>query len=136
MGAPKKTRRKYETPRHPWLSSRIESETEIQNNYALKNKREIWKMKSLLRKYTSQAKNLANIKTEQDKKEKEQLIKKLFRMGLVSSTATLDDVLNLSVKDFLDRRLQTLTFKQKLARTMKQARQFITHNHILVNNKL
>ncbi len=39
------------------------------------------------------------------------LMKSLVRIGLVSSDATLDDVLNLSVDDLLSRRLQTIVSK-------------------------
>lgn len=136
MGDPRKKRKKYETPRHPWQASRIESEKEITREYAFKNKKEIWKMQSTLRKYTSQAKKLATTTSEQGKKEKEQLIKRLFRMGLVKSTAKLDDVLNLTLKDILERRLQTIVFRKNLSRTMNQARQFIIHHHIMIGDKL
>lgn len=136
MGDPRKKRKKYETPKHPWQASRIKSEKEVLREYTLKNKKEIWKMQSILRKFTSQAKKLSYITTEQVKKEKEQLIKKLCKLGLIKPTAKPEDVLNLTLKDILERRLQTILFKQNLARTMKQARQFITHHHILINNKL
>ena len=136
MGDPRKKRKKYETPKHPWQGSRIQIEKEILTKYGLKNKKEIWKMQSILRKQSSQVKKLATLTTEQGKKEKEKLIKKLFKLGLVKSNAQLDDVLNLTVKDILERRLQTILVQKKLAGTMKQSRQFITHHHILVNNKL
>jgi len=136
MGDPRKKRKKYETPRHPWQASRIEAEKEITREYALKTKKEIWKMRSTLRKYTTQAKKLTTDATEQGKKEREQLIKRLFRMGLVKSTAQLDDVLNLTLKDIFERRLQTIVFRKNFARTMNQARQFITHHHILIGDKL
>ena len=136
MGDPRKKRKKYETPRHPWQASRIESDREITREYALKNKKEIWKMHSTLREYTSQAKKLATAESEQGKKEKEQLIKRLFRMGLLQATSKLDDVLNLTLKDILERRLQTIVFRKNLSRTMNQARQFITHHHIMIGDKL
>jgi len=136
MGDPRKKRKKYETPKHPWKASRIQSEKEISKEYAFKNKRGIWKMQSLLREFTSQAKKLSTATTEQGKKEKEQLIKKLFRLGLIKENAQLDDILNLGLNDILERRLQTILFRKSLSRTMKQARQFITHHHILVGGKI
>ena len=136
MGDPRKKRKKYETPRHPWQASRIKTEKEITREYALKSKKEIWKMRSTLRKYTYQAKKLTTDATEQGKKEKEQLIKRLFRIGLVKATAKLEDVLNLTLKDIFERRLQTIVFRKNMARTMNQARQFITHHHIMIGDKL
>jgi len=135
MGSPKKIRKKYQTPRHPWQKARIDAEKILFNEYAFKNKKELWKQQSLLRKYTRQAKRLVNLQTEQAKKEKEQLINKLFKLGLLSKTSKIDDVLSLTLKDILERRLQTIMFKKHFSKTIKQARQFITHHHILVNNK-
>ena len=63
------------------------------------------------------------------------VIKKLIRMGILEEGATLDDILNLSVEDFLERRLQTRVYRQGLANTIKQARQLITHGHIAVDGR-
>jgi len=135
MGAPRKIRRKYQKPFHPWQRARIEQEREILKEYALKNKKEIWKQQSFLRKFTNQTKKLISLTSEQSKKEKEQLINRLYKLGLVEKTADFDDVLSLTLKNIQERRLQTIIFKKGLSRTIKQARQFITHGHILVNGK-
>ena len=42
MGKPKFSRKKYETPSHPWQEDRIKKENELIKKYGLKNKREIW----------------------------------------------------------------------------------------------
>ena len=57
MGDPKKLRKKYVTPRHPWQGSRILAEKPLIREYGLKNKKEIYKAQSLLRNFTKQAKN-------------------------------------------------------------------------------
>jgi len=44
--------------------------------------------------------------------------------------------LTITLKDVLERRLQTLVYKKKLARSIKQARQFITHRHVTVSDKV
>jgi small subunit ribosomal protein S4 len=134
MGHPRKGRKKYTTPRHPWQSERLEKEKDILDTYSLKNKKEIWKMQSILNKYTYQAKKLANVRTEQSKKEKEQIINKLFKMGLVKKNGDVDDILSLTLHDLFERRLQTLVYKKGLANTQKQARQFIVHGHIFVGD--
>ena len=135
MGDPKKLRKKYETPRHPWQASRIEFERPLVNEYGLKNKKEIWKAQSLLRRFTDQAKALSTIKTENQKKEKEQLIAKLAKLGLLKQGQDREDVLDLNLKNILDRRLQTLMVKKGLALTPKQARQFIVHGHIMADGQ-
>ncbi|MCK5025107.1 MAG: hypothetical protein KAS15_00850, partial [Nanoarchaeota archaeon] len=38
-------------------------------------------------------------------------------------------------KDILERRLQTILHRSGRARSMKQARQFITHRHIIISKK-
>jgi len=135
MGDPKKTKKKYSTPIHPWQAERIEEERILTREYGFKNKTEIWKMNSILRNFLRQAKRLAAIKTEQSKKEKIQLLNRLIKLGLLPETASLDDVLDISLKDLLERRLQTLVFRKGMSRSIKQARQFIVHRHIMINNK-
>jgi|SRR3989344_2721872 len=135
MGDPRQIRRKYSTPKHPWQAERLEIEKEILADYSLKNKKEIWKMQSILKKYTNQAKRLANVKTEQAQKEKEQMISKLFKLGLVQKNAEVDDVLSLTLRKVLDRRLQTMVYKLGMTNTSKQARQFIVHGHVFLDDK-
>jgi len=135
MGDPKKRRKKYTTPRHPWQSDRLESEKDVLYNYSLKNKKEIWRMQAILNKYQDIAKKLANDDSDYGKKTKESLINKLYKMGLLKKSAHIDDVLSLNVGDILGRRLQSMVYNQKLAKTMKQARQFIVHGHILIGDK-
>ena len=72
-------------------------------------------MQSVLKKFTEQAKRLSNLDSEQAKKEKEQLINKLFRLGLVKKNAGMDDVLSLTLENILDRRLQTMVYKLNMA---------------------
>mgnify|MGYP001773173473 CR=1 FL=1 len=60
---------------------------------------------------------------------------KLYKLGLLNEGATLDDVLGLTVKDILNRRLQTIVYKKGLANTPKQARQFIVHGHVKINGR-
>lgn len=135
MGDPRQIRRKYDTPKHPWESERLEREKEILIDYSLKNKKEIWKMQSILKGYTNQAKRLANAITKQAQKEKEQLINKLLKFGLIHKDAEIDDVLGLTIKNILDRRLQTMVYKSRMSNTQKQARQFIVHGHVFVADR-
>lgn len=135
MGDPKKQRKKYETPLHPWQGERILAEKKIMEDYGLKNKKEIWKMNSMLRNAKTQAKRLVTQKTDQAKKEEKQLITKLVKLGLAQADSKMEDVLGIDISNILNKRLQTVVLKQGLARSPKQARQFIIHGHIFINNK-
>jgi small subunit ribosomal protein S4 len=136
MGQTKKIRKKYETPAHPWQKERIIEEKEYLRTYGFKNKKEIWKEVAKLKKARLQAKKvIADKSSEQANKEKEQLLTRLVRFGLLTKDSKLEDVLGLKSSDFFERRLQTLVFKKGLARSPKQARQFIVHGHVVVNNK-
>jgi len=135
MGQPKKSKKKYSTPRHPWQKDRIDEEKELSRTYSLKNKKEIWKMKSILRNFKDQVKRLQALTGKQAELEKNQLSNKLLKLGLMGEGATFDDILELSVKAIMERRLQTLVVRKELARTMNQSRQFIVHGHIAINGE-
>jgi len=135
MGNPKKQKKKFSKPSHPWQKERILSEKELLKSYGLRRKYEIWKMNSILKNFTKQAKTLITLTTKQSEKERSQLLTKLSSLGLLSSESKLEDVLSLTLKDVLERRIQTLVFKKNLARNIKQARQFIVHEHISIKDK-
>jgi len=138
MGDPKFARKKYETPSHPWDKDRIEAENALIKKYGLKNKREIWRAQTMLRKFRAQARSLLGKVTSSDpqvKKETEQLLGRLHRLGILPENATLDDVLGLDVESILKRRLQTIVYLKGLASTPFQARQFIVHGHICIDNR-
>lgn len=138
MGDPKLSRRKYDTPSHPWQGSRIKEENALLKKYGLKNKRELWKAQSLLRNYRRQGRDLlARLRYGdlQAQKEMKALLKKLANLGFLSENATIDDVLALDLERILERRLQTLVYFKGLAYTPKQARQLIVHGHTVVNDR-
>ncbi|MEK6987913.1 MAG: 30S ribosomal protein S4 [Candidatus Thermoplasmatota archaeon] len=137
MGDPKFSRAKYERPSHPWEAERIKTENELLKKYGLKNKKELWRSQFTLRRFRQRARELqARVRTgdKQAEKEREQLLRRLGRLGLLPlEGTTLDDVLALDVEALLSRRLQTLTFLKGLAFTPRQARQFIVHGHVSVS---
>ncbi len=47
----------------------------------------------------------------------------------------LDNVLDLTIEDILERRLQTIVFRKGLARTIYQSRQLITHGHVTIDGR-
>lgn len=135
MGDPRYQRKKYATPSHPWQKERIEEEKKLLKEYGLKNKKEIWRMESLLSRFKQQAKNLIARNDTQSKKEERQLVEKLTRLNLVKEDAKMDDILSLNIKNIIDRRLQTQVLSKGLAKSINQARQFIVHGHISVEDK-
>ena len=135
MGSPKKQRKKFSKPSHPWQKERILAEQEIVKEYGLNRKYEIWKMNSVLKNLTRQAKNLIATKKPQAEKEAKQLLTKLHSLGLINKDAQVEDVLSLSLKDIMERRLQTLVYRKNLASSARQARQFIVHAHIALGEK-
>ena len=136
MGDPKFSRAKFERPSHPWEAERIKAENELLKKYGLKNKKELWRSQYTLRRFRQRARELqARVRTgdKQAEKEREQLLRRLGRLGLLPlEGTTLDDVLALDVEAILSRRLQTLTFLKGLAFTPRQARQFIVHGHVSI----
>lgn len=135
MGDPRKQRKKFSKPSHPWQKERIEAEKEILKQYGLRRKYEIWKMDSLLKTLLHRAKTIIGEKTAQSELEKKQLLERLHSLGLLKKDSKVEDILNLKLKDVLERRLQTLVYRKKLSNSMLQARQFITHEYITVGDK-
>ena len=135
MGDPKRQRKKFSKPGHPWQKERIEAEKVILKGYGLRRKYEIWKMDSMLRKYLNRAKTLIAQRNPQSEIEKKQLLDRLYTLGLLKRDSKVEDVLNLTLKDLLERRLQTLLCKKQIAKTMLQSRQLITHEHVAVGSK-
>lgn len=135
MGDIKRLRKKFSRPGHPWQKGRIEAENKLLLDYGFKNKREIWKLSTTLKSFSDQAKKLIAATGKNTEKEKTQLMQRLVRLGLVKENPKLDDILAITLQDLINRRLQTIVNKKGIARTPKQARQFITHNHIKVSNK-
>ncbi len=136
MGDPKRQRKKYETPSHPWIKERLDRERVLMKKYALKNKKELWRHETQLKEFRRRARRLLAARGKQAEIERVQLLQRLNRLGLLPADAVLDDVLSLAIEDVLDRRLQTVVFKKGLARTIGQARQLIVHGHIEVNGQV
>ena len=134
MGHPKFPSKHYDTPSHPWQKVRIEEESGLIHQYGLKNKREIWRANTKVREMRRQARKLtANSGDEQAQKEKNLLLAKLNRLGMLEQNSGLEDVLIMTPESVLNRRLQTQVYLQGLSSTVKQARQLIVHGHISID---
>jgi small subunit ribosomal protein S4 len=136
MGDPKRTRRSYETPRHPWRRDQLEVELHLMGDFGLRNKRELWRYKTMLSKVRGQARSMLASTGEERARLEREYLSKLSRIGVLSESATIDDILDLDIRDLLERRLQTLVFRKGLAKTLFQARQLVSHGHISVAGKI
>ena len=124
----------YETPNHPYQGERIADESNLVGRYGLKNKEELWRAQSELRSYRREARKLlGRAEGEGAADEADEFLARLQRYGILDEQDALDDVLSLDVTDVLERRLQTIAYRKGLGNTPKQARQFITHGHIVVD---
>ena len=135
MGDPRKTRKQFKRPLKIWSKAGLEREKALKAGYGLKNKREIWKAETLLRKKRHNARSLLALPLEKRIKRENELLGSLSRLGMLSAKAGLDDVLTLGVESFLGRRLQTLVWRKGLANTAGQARQFVVHGHIAIDGR-
>ncbi|CAJ53047.1 30S ribosomal protein S4 [Haloquadratum walsbyi] len=128
--------KRYETPNHPYQGERIAQEGDLLGRYGLKNKEELWRTQSELREYRREARRLigeAQGDVSVAEALGEEFLDRLRRYGILSADDDISKVLGLDVSDILERRLQTIVYRQGLASTPKQARQFIVHEHITVN---
>jgi len=135
MGDIKKQRKKYDTPRFPWRIDIMQEELKLLGEYGLRNKHELWRNETMLSKFRGTARTLVGQTPEERQKMENELLLRLKKLGVLHETAVLDNVLDLTVQDILERRLQTIVFRKGLARTIQQARQLITHGHITIENQ-
>jgi small subunit ribosomal protein S4 len=127
---PIRSRKKYSRPKKHFDKGRIEEENVLKEKYGLKNKREIWVADASIKKIRGLAKELITKNEEEKNKFIERLNKKGFKVKSIA------DVLALDKENWLKRRLQTIVFEKKIARTPKQARQLIVHKKILIGDRI
>jgi small subunit ribosomal protein S4 len=127
----------YETPNHPYQGERIAEESDLLGRYGLKNKEELWRAQSELRSIRREARRLLG-ETQGDVDAAAaagaEFVARLQRIGVLDEEENISDVLSLEVTDLLERRLQTVTYRQGMANTPDQARQFIIHGHVTVGD--
>jgi len=134
MGDPKYPRKTWRKPKRPHYELKME-ELQTLGTFGLRTKKELWKAHTELSRVRQQARSLLAL-TQKVRDEKEPiLLKSLSRIGLISTEATLDDVLNLKPTDLLARRLQTIVSSKLGFKTPYQARQAVIHGHIMIGDR-
>jgi len=135
MGDPKKKYKLYTTPRVPYDTEALMEDLRVIGTYGLRNKRELWKIHTELSTLRRRARELLSLGTEERSTREASMIAKLSKRGLVMENSRLEDVLNLSVEDLLERRLQTYIFRRGMAQSLFQARQLISHGHVEIDGR-
>lgn len=135
MGDPPKLRNKFARPKRIWDKDRISEEKVLKKEYGLKSMRELWVIAEELKKYRREARRLLSLGEEEREEDADKIISKLLKLNVLKQGAVVEDILGLTVKDLLERRLQTLVMRKGLARTMRQSRQLITHGFITLQGR-
>src|SRR5215467_7354514 len=136
MGDPRKKRKTYQTPRHPWRKEQLEEELRLLGDYGLRNKRELRRHETQLSEIRGIARTLLGATETQRAQLESSYLKRMSRLGILPETANVDNILDLSVKDLMERRLQTLVYRAGLARSIHQARQFVSHGHVSIAGEI
>jgi len=135
MGDPKRLNRQYDVPRMKWNKQRILSDRKIMDAYGLTRKKELWKAETEVRELRKRARLLLAGRSDNFEQRKTELLGRLVSLGIFTKEHKIEDVLKLTLTDFLERRLQTIVFRKGLALTPSQSRQLITHGHIAINGR-
>ncbi len=130
MGDPRKQKKKYVAPKKPFDSDRFEQELQLIGAYGLRNKKELWKHRTDLSNYRRNARQMLALPPADRAQNERELVTKLSRIGILTTEPTLDHVLDLTLENLLERRLQTIVFRKGMASSMHHARQLVNHGHI------
>src|SRR5215469_3919779 len=111
MGDPRKKRKTYQSPRHPWRKEQLEEELRLLGDYGLRNKRELRRHETQLSEIRGIARTLLGATEQQRSVLESNYLKRMSRLGFLPESSNVDNILDLSVKDLMERRLQTLVFR-------------------------
>jgi len=132
-------RKVIQTPRRPYEKERLDAELKLIGEFGLKNKREVWRVKTAVTHIRKAARELLTLDERDPKRlfEGDALLRRLHRIGVLDESKNkLDYVLALKIQDFLQRRLQTQVWKLGLAKSIHHARVLIRQRHIRVGRQL
>src|SRR5713226_40368 len=99
MGDPRKPRKTYETPRHPWRKEQLEAELHLLGEYGLRNKRELRRHETMLSKIRGIARTLLGGTVEQKSHIETPHLKRQPQLGILTETSSVDTLLDLANTD-------------------------------------
>lgn len=134
MGDPRRQKKKYVVPKRPFDTERFEQELELIGAFGLRNKRELWRHSTELSNYRRQARQMLALTPSERQQLEKELVDKLAKIGILAEEPSLDRVLDLTLDNILERRLQTIVFRKGMAASMHHARQLVTHGHIALDS--
>jgi len=135
LGDPKKKHKKYKTPESPFDQTRLTDELGLIGTYGLRNKKELWRHRTVIRNFLRIAREMLSMDPEKRATEENDLRRRMHDLGLVQRDVGLEGVLGLRIEDVLERRLQTMVHRSGMASSLFQARQLITHGHITIGER-
>ena len=133
MGDPKRTTKKYVRSKIMWDRERIDREHGLRDKYGLRNLRELWKATTEVSRLRRNARDVLSKRVSE--KVGKDIIARLSRYSIVAKDAKIDDLFSVTPELILNRRLQSVVFRNGLAKTPAQARQLITHGFIAVEGR-
>lgn len=136
MGDPRKPKKAFATPRHPWRKDQLEEELHLVGDYGLRNKKELRRHETDLSQIRGIARTLLGEEEAERGPLERQYLTSLARRGILAESAIVDNILDLNVKDLMERRLETIVYRAGLAKSVWQARQFVIHGHISVGGDI
>ena len=119
---------------YAWKKENNLREGQIVKKYLLQNREDYMKYNKIvghITKFVGKVKLLAQTDALRFQLS-EQLLQKLYGMGIVSSTSSLSAIEHLTVSAFCRRRLPVVMVRLKMSETIKEATTFIEQGHIRV----
>ncbi len=137
MGLPIKHKTKMVSHKKKWDKNTIVEEAVFVTDYALKNKKEIRRAEALLSKLKTIAKDFNKTAETKASAGAVQFVDELKSLGYLNVEAeSLDEVLDITLRELFERRLAAVVYKKGLAKTPGQARQFVVHGHVEVDGQV